>query len=251
MVRRGRVVFSVLVGVLLGLVVGCGDANGPSRTLTVFAAASLTEAFDELGAAFETASPDTDVRLVYASSSELAAQIASGAAADVFASADRTNLGNVALAANREPRIFATNSLVIAVPAGNPAGIESIADLERPGLVLVTCAAEVPCGRYTEAMFAKAGVTPSPKSRENNVRAVMTKVTLGEADAAVVYATDLLAARSKANGIAIPAELNVVADYPIAVTSGAKNPADSDAFIDFVLSPRGQSILASHGFLAP
>ena len=221
--------------------------------VTVFAAASLTAAFTEIGDAFMAANPGSDVVLNFAGSSDLVAQIGQGAPADVFASADLSNMTKVTDAGQNasEPVVFATNLAEIIVGKGNPEGITGVADLANPDLIVVQCAAEVPCGKYADQVYANAGVTVTPKSLEDNVKAVVTKVTLGEADAGVVYATDVTAAGADAEGVEIPADVNVVAEYPIATLAEAPNADGAQAFIDFVLSDRGQEILASFGFLAP
>ena len=147
--------------------------------------------------------------------------------------------------------MFATNTAAIIVGPGNPKGIAGLADLVDEDLIVVLCAPEVPCGKYATTIFENAGVMVTPKSFEENVKAVVTKVTLGEADAGIVYATDVTAAGAKAEGVEIPAAVNVVAEYPIAVTKEASNSVGAQAFIDFVNSEQGQKILATYGFLAP
>jgi molybdate transport system substrate-binding protein len=227
--------------------------NTPSGDITVFAAASLSGAFNELGDAFTAANPAVDVTFNFAASSELAAQIGEGAPADVFASADEANMTKVIDRAGTAaaPEVFATNRLEVIVAPGNPLGITGLADLADPDLIFVTAAPDVPIGEYAREVLANAGVTPTPKSLEENVKAIVSKVVLGEADAGIVYATDVRAAGSDAEGVTIPAELNVVAAYPIAVPSGSTSPESAAAFIDFVLSPEGQSILDSYGFGRP
>jgi molybdate transport system substrate-binding protein len=221
--------------------------------VTVFAAASLTAAFTEIGDAFMAENPGADVVLNFAGSSDLAAQIGEGAPADVFASADLGNMTKVTDAARNgsEPVVFATNLAEIIVASGNPEGISGVADLANPDLIVIQCAPEVPCGEYAAQIYENAGVTVTPKSLEENVKAVVTKVTLGEADAGVVYATDVEAAGADVEGVEIPADINVVAEYPIATLADAPNAAGAQAFIDFVSSDRGQGILASYGFRAP
>jgi molybdate transport system substrate-binding protein len=221
--------------------------------ITVFAAASLTAAFTEIGDAFMVENPDAKVTFNFAASSELVTQIGEGAPADVFASADLSNMTKLTDAGKNasEPVVFATNLAEIIVGAGNPKGITGVADLANPGSIAVVCAPEVPCGKYAATIFKNAGVTVTPKSLEENVKAVVAKVTLGEADAGIVYKTDVTAAGDTAEGVEIPADINVVAKYPIAVTKEAANADGAQAFIDFVNSEQGQKILTSYGFLVP
>ena len=221
--------------------------------VTVFAAASLTAAFTEIGDAFMVENPDANVTFNFAASSELVTQIGEGAPADVFASADLSIMTKLTDAGNNatEPVVFATNLAEIIVGPGNPKGITSVADLANEDLIVILCAPEVPCGKYAAKIFENAGVAVTPKSLEENVKAVVTKVTLGEADAGIVYATDVIAAGADAEGVATPADINVVAEYPIAVTKEASNAEGAQAFIDFMNSEQGQKILASYGFLAP
>jgi molybdate transport system substrate-binding protein len=238
---------------LLALVPACGDDDDAdsSGAVTVFAAASLTDAFTEIGDAFMAA--NAEVTFNFAASSELVTQINEGGApADVFASADQNNMSKLTDAGNdgSDPVVFATNVLEIIVEPGNPQGIAGVADLADDDLILVTCAPEVPCGNYAQQIFDAAGVAVTPDSLEENVRAVVTKVTAGEADAGIVYKTDVTAAGDEADGVEIPADINVVAEYPIAVTKDAPNPEGAQAFVDFVLS-EGQTILDSYGFLRP
>jgi molybdate transport system substrate-binding protein len=241
---------------LLGVVASCADEDGADAggsKITVFAAASLTDAFTELGEAFAEANPGASATFSFAASSELVTQINEGAPADAFASADQSTMAKLTDAGSNgsEPVVFATNALQIITAPGNPEGISGVADLADPDLVVVTCAVEVPCGTYAEEVFAAAGVTVKPKSYEENVRAVATKVVLGEADAGLVYATDVIAAGDDAGGVEIPAEVNVVAEYAIALTAEARDPETAQTFIDFVLGADGQAILGRYGFTAP
>jgi len=224
-----------------------------SGDVTVFAAASLTAAYTEMGDAFKTSNPDANVVFNFAASSDLVTQINQGAAADVYASADTANMKKLTDAGGNagEPQMFATNSLQIIVQPGNPKAIKTLADLANPDIIYVTCAPEVPIGKYAQQALDSAAVTVTPASLEENVKGIVTKVTLGEADAGIVYTTDVIAAGDKAEGIDIPEENNVIATYPVAVTKAAPNPDGAQAFIDFVLSDQGQKILASYGFTSP
>lgn len=257
-----------LVGGLVGLglvAAGCGgdDGDGASSTVTpervvegevtVFAAASLTDAFTELGDAFAAANPDATATFNFAASSELVTQIGEGAPADVFASADLNSMTKLTDAGSNasEPVVFTTNLAQIIVEPDNPEGITGVADLANEDLVVISCAPEVPCGRYAQQILDNAGVAVTSRSLEENVRAVVSKVTLGEADAGIVYVTDVISAGDAADGVQIPADINVVAEYPIVVIEGAPNPQAAQAFVDFVLSDAGQAILGSYGFVAP
>jgi molybdate transport system substrate-binding protein len=227
-----------------------GELSGP---LNVFAAASLTEAFEEITVAFEQAHPDVDVVLNFGPSSGLAVQITQGAPADVFASANQTQMRVVADAGflREEPRLFAQNLLEIAVEPGNPLGIMGLRDLARPDVTLVLAAEDVPAGEFAREALRKAGVRATPASLELDVRAVLSKVEVGEADAGIVYVTDVIASAGKVEGIPIPPDQNVPAAYPIASLSNAPNSQAAGAFVEFVLSPDGQNTLSSHGFNTP
>jgi len=241
------------------LMTACGndssttDSTPGGGPITVFAAASLTSAFKEIGSAFTAAHPGASVTFSFAASSELVTQINQGAPADVFASADQSNMTKLTDAKNSAgaPVVFATNSAQIIVGPGNPKGITGVADLAKPDLIVVSCAAEVPCGKYSAQILDKAGVTLTPRSLEANVKGVVAKVTLGEADAGIVYTTDVIAAGDKAAGVVIPPALNVVAQYPIAVTKTSAHRAAAQSFVDFVRSAAGQKILTSNGFGTP
>lgn len=264
MVGRSRYLVTYRVIGLVALVAAsglmlaaCGARDTASSDshgdVTVFAAASLTAAFTALGDAFMAANPDMDIRFNFAASSALVTQIDEGAPADVFAAADLNTMARVVDAANNasEPIVFTTNLAEIIVGPGNPMGITGVADLARQDLMVISCAPEVPCGRYAQQILDNAGVTVTFRSWEENVRGVVSKVALGEADAGIVYATDVTDAADAASGVPIPAEINIVAEYPIVVTKMAPNPAGAQAFIDFVVSDDGQAILADHGFVSP
>jgi molybdate transport system substrate-binding protein len=230
-------------------------SSAPADTLAgeinVFAAASLTEAFEQIGEAFEAEHPDVDVVFNFAASSDLVTAIVDdGAPADVFASADQNNMDRLVEGGRNagEPETFATNSLEIIVEPGNPLGITGVEDLADPDLIFVTCDPAVPIGAYTQQVLDAAGVTVTPASLEENVRGIVTKVTSGEADAGIVYATDVLVAGDDAEGVAIPDDINVVAEYPIAAVSDAPNPDGGTAFVEFVLSDPAEQVLSRHGF---
>lgn len=220
--------------------------------ILVFAAASLTDAFTTLGKQFQEEHPGTTVTFNFAASSALATQITQGAPADVFASASTTTMDQVvaAKAADRATT-FVRNQLQIAVPPANPARIARLADLAEPGVKVVLCQPEVPCGATAVKVFANAGLTVAPVSLEADVKSTLAKVTLGEADAALVYVTDVLAAQGAVTGIEIPAEVNASTSYPIAALSASRNPELAAAFVDHVLSTRGAAVLTAAGFAAP
>ena len=222
-----------------------------SGDIVVLAAASLTEAFSEVEAQFEELHPGTDVKFSFDSSSSLAAQANQGAPADVFASADELNMKKVTdTGAATAPATFVRNRLAILVAKGNPEGVAGLEDLEN--VVYVLCGVGVPCGTYAEQALAKAGVdidAHPPRSREANVKGVVTRITTGEADAGIVYVTDAKASAKGADRVDIPEEHNVTAGYPMAALKDAPNPAGATAFMAFLLSGTGQEIMAGFGFL--
>lgn len=253
---------------VLALAAGCGSSAGPATnppaaggssnssaltgTVTVFAAASLTESFTDLAKSFQAAHPGVHVRLNFGASSALALQITQGAPADVFASASANNMAQVIAAkAATDSRSFARNAMEIAVPPANPAGVTGVADLARSGVKVALCQSQVPCGAAAEKVFDKANLTVKPVTLEPDVRAALTKVETDEVDAAVVYVTDVRAAGAKVKGIEIPDALNASTEYPISLLSAARNPAAARAFTDFVLSAGGRDVLAAAGFAAP
>ncbi|MGY1754066.1 molybdate ABC transporter substrate-binding protein [Blastococcus sp. SYSU D01042] len=254
--RIGRCSSALLAAVLLA---GCGGAEeeaadgGLAGTLTVFAAASLTDVFTGLGEQLEADHPDLDVRFTFAGSSQLATQIGQGAPADVFASAAEPQMAVVTDAglADGDPEVFTENVLEIAVPEGNPAEVGGLADFGRAELALAVCAPEVPCGAAAGDVFAAAGVTARPDTLEEDVRAALTKVQLGEVDAALVYATDVRAAGDRVEGIAFPEAEQAVNRYPICALAAAPNPDAARAFLALVTSDEGQQALADAGFRAP
>nr|WP_311445725.1 molybdate ABC transporter substrate-binding protein [Frankia nepalensis] len=224
-----------------------------ATSLTVFAAASLTETFTDLADKFEAAHPGADVKLNFAASSALAQQITSGAPADVFASASNSTMKQVTDAGLTvgTPAVFVRNSMEIAVPPDNPAGITSLADLAKPGVKVALCEEQVPCGATALAALKKAGVTVQPATLGQDVKSVLTLVELGEVDAALVYRTDVAAAGDKARGIEIPDAQNASTDYPIAALTDSEHPEAAKAFVDFVLSATGTEVLTKAGFSQP
>jgi molybdate transport system substrate-binding protein len=243
------------LGLLAPLLVACGGDSGTSADgeIVVFAAASLTGAFTEIGQAFTAGTPATTVTFNFGSSSDLVTQISEGAPADVYAAADQANMTKLADAGGTagSPQVFATNDLQIVVEPGNPLGIEGVGDLARPGLIYVTCAPEVPIGGYAVQVLEAAGVAVAPASIEENVKGIVTKVTTGEADAGIVYRTDVIAAGADATGVDIPANFNVEATYPIVPVADTEEPDAAAAFVEFVLGEQGQQILGTYGFGAP
>ncbi len=225
-----------------------------SGSITVFAAASLKATFTELATEFEAANPGTTVALTFAGSSDLVTQITEGAPADVFASADTKNMKKLTdggLIAASAPVDFATNVLEIAVPPSNPANIAAFADLAKPGIKTVICAAQVPCGAATVTVEQATGVTLTPVSEESSVTDVLGKVTSGEADAGLVYVTDVTSAGNKVQGIPFPESSQAVNTYPIAPVTASKSPELAQAFIDFVTGSVGQGVLQDAGFGKP
>jgi molybdate transport system substrate-binding protein len=233
--------------------------------LIVYAAASLTNAFQDLGAEFEKANPGAQVEFNFAGSQDLVTQLSNGAKADVFASADLKNMDILQRQAlvTGIPQVFARNKLVVIVPHDNKAGITALKDLSKPGIKLVIADKTVPVGNYTlqvldkltaDAMYGtgyKDAVLRNVVSQENNVKAVVSKVSLGEADAGVVYTTDAATATDKVTSIPVPDQFNVIALYPIAVVKGAPNTALAEKWVALVLSPQGQAILLKYGFIPP
>ena len=227
--------------------------DGLSGTLTVFAAASLTDVFGDLGDRLMAENPGLDVQFNFAGSSALATQLTQGAPADVFASANEEQMAVVTDAGLQagDPTVFTGNVLEIAVPEGNPGDVTGLADFGDADLTLAVCAADVPCGAAAAAVFADAGITAQPDTEEEDVKAALTKVQLGEVDAALVYATDVQAAGSDVEGIPFPEAEQEVSDYPICTMAAAPNPEAAQAFVDLVESDAGQQALTDAGFRAP
>jgi molybdate transport system substrate-binding protein len=230
-------------------------ASGSGGTLNVFAASSLTAAFTALGTQFEAAHPGTKVNFNFDSSTILSGQIEdTPGKADVFASADQKNMTKLQSAGvvSGTPTVFAKNQMEIAVEPGNPHAVNTVADLAQPNLIVVLCASEAPCGKYADQLLAQDKVTITPKSRELNASATLGKVESGDADAAIVYVTDVKGAGKDVDGVVIPASQNVVATLPIAALKNTKNATLAGEWIDFVTSSSSEKTLQQqYGFLAP
>jgi molybdate transport system substrate-binding protein len=259
--------FRALPGVVLAagaaaLLAGCagtpGDgpaspSGGPTTatgSLTVLAAASLRETFTELGQEFEESHPGVEVVFSFGGSSDLVTQLLGGARGDVLATADQANMDKAADAdlVRGEPIPFAGNTLTIVVPPGNPGKVTSFADLATPGLAVVVCAPEVPCGRATRRLEDATGVALSPVSEESSVTDVLNKVVTGEADAGLAYVTDASGAGDSVEAVTVPEAAQIVNIYPIAALAEAPQPQLAEEFVDLVTGPRGQQALAGAGF---
>jgi molybdate transport system substrate-binding protein len=236
---------------LCTLVLGAAGRPAAAADLTVSAAASLTAVLPEIGRAFAKQHPGVTVRSNLAGTATLVQQIREGAPVDVFASADESSMKRVVDAGDvaGSPVIFARNLLEIVVQRGNPENVATLADLDRKGLVVALCGPEVPAGRYAREILARAGLPVPAASRELDVKAVVARIALGEADAGIVYATDVAAAGGRVSGVAIPAAQNVVARYPAAALKRARDGALAAAFVDFLRGAKARAILARSGFL--
>lgn len=231
--------------------VGCSADRGDNHDLLVSAAASLTNAFVEIEAAFEEAHPTVDVILNLGGTTALREQVLEGAPVDVFVSADRSNMDRVVDAGEvfGKPEVFAHNNLQIAVPAGNPAKVTGLEDFGREDLLIGLCAEEVPCGELARQALRMAGVTPVIDTNEPDVRALLTRVEAGELDAGITYVTDVLSSSGRVDGVVISEELNAPAEYWIAVLANAPNADAAVVFVSFLLSGEGQAILGQYGFV--
>jgi molybdate transport system substrate-binding protein len=255
---------AALVAVLGLLISACGTQPQPAApspspegsssggAITVLAAASLTEAFSEIGKDFEAKNPGSKVTFSFGSSATLATQIAQGAPADVFAAASPATMKTVTAAGAADtPKDFVSNTLEIAVPKGNPhkiTGLQNFADESRR---IALCAPQVPCGATAVKVFAEAKIVPKPDTLEQDVKATLQKVASDEVDAALVYRTDVLSAVDQVDGIGFPEALQAINVYPIATLKDSRNPALAQAFVEYVLSPTGQAVLAKAGFAQP
>lgn len=260
-VRRGAGVLTAALAAALALT-ACssepgspepsGSTAGVTGTITVFAAASLTDAFGDIAEDFEAANPGARVEFNFAASSALATQINEGAPADVFASASPATMTAVTDAGNAdgEPIVFVRNQLVIAVEAGNPLGIKGLEDLTKPGVTVALCAEQVPCGAAAKNAIEASGLTITPVSFEENVRAALSKVSLGEVDAALVYRTDAAIVET-VEAVEFPESAEAINDYPIVVLSDAPNKPGGEAFVAHLRSPEGIAVLTAYGFQQP
>ena len=260
---RARSLATIALAAVVAGAAACGNdgaatppassASSVTGTVTVLAAASLTESFTTIGKNFEAAHPGSTVTFSFAGSSGLAQQITAGAPADVFASASPATMKTVTDAGDGAgtPVTFAKNQLVIAVPKGNPRGLTSLAAIARPGVKVALCAAQVPCGAAAEKALAAAHVTMTPVTEEQDVKAALAKLKLGEVDAALVYRTDARAAASDVDGLEFPESAAAINEYPIVALKEAPNPAGAAAFVAYVQSEPAQRVLTDAGFQKP
>lgn len=235
------------------VVASCGSDQESAGEVLVSAAASLTDLFTEMEESYESEHPGVDVIVNFGGSPALREQIIQGAPVDVFASADLANMEALVERnlVGGEPQVFASNQLQIAVPSGNPGGVSGVSDFGDDALLVGLCAEEVPCGRLAREVLANAGVMAAVDSNEPDVRALLTKIELGELDLGIVYVTDVMASEGSVEGIAIPDEVNVATEYPIAVLSDAPNSDLADDFVSWVTSDDGAAIVAEYGFRLP
>ncbi len=250
----GRRAFAVVLA-QIAFFTACtsGSNTQETTTLDVYAASSLATPFADAGLAYEKAHPGVKVQFNFGASSDLARFVQEGAPADVFASADMSNMDRVESKdlLDSPPVIFATNYLEIIVEKGNPLNISSLQDLENLDLVFVTTSPDVPIGKYTAEVLKKAGVSVTPDSLESNVKGIMLKVASGEADAAIVYHSEVIASDGQVEGVEILAEFNIVAKYPIGIIKNSANKKQAQGFVDFLLSTAGQTLLTQYGFGLP
>jgi molybdate transport system substrate-binding protein len=258
-VRRFTVIAAALAAVAAA---GCsssntGSSSSPSPSaapvsITVFAAASLTETFTQIGKQFEAAHPGDTVKFSFGPSSGLSEQITSGAPADVFASAAPANMDTVVKAGDASnPQNFAKNTMEVATPPNNPANVTSVNDLAKSSVKVALCQPQVPCGVVAAEVFKNAAITVKPVTLQPDVKSVLTQVETGNVDAGMVYVTDVKAAGAKVHGVTIPASDNASTLYPIATISSSQHESVAKEFVDYVLSPAGQQVLTAAGFQSP
>jgi len=232
---------------------GAGDKADDSQTITVFAAASLKSTFTEIGEQFKTDNPGMSVESSFAGSSDLVTQLTQGAQADVFASADTKNMDKAAQAGLLEgdPVNFASNTLTIVVAPGNPEQVKSFQDLTKPGLAVVVCAPQVPCGSATQKVEEATDVDIEPVSEESSVSDVLNKVTTGQANAGLVYVTDATSAGDKVTAVPFPESADAVNTYPMAILKSSEHQELARKFVEAVTSDAGQKTLSAAGFAKP
>jgi molybdate transport system substrate-binding protein len=254
-----------IAGLAVVALAGCSSSSSSSTpaastspsasttgSITVFAAASLTGTFTQLGKQFETAHPGDTVKFSFGPSSGLATEITSGAPADVFASAATANMQQVVTAGDASnPQNFAKNIMEVAVPPNNPANVKSVNNLAKKSVKVAVCQPQVPCGVVAAEVFKNVGITVKPVTLQADVKSVLAQVELGNVDAGMVYVTDVMAAGSKVKGVAIPAADNASTEYPIATITSSKQKSEAEAFVAYVLSPAGQQVLGAAGFEKP
>jgi molybdate transport system substrate-binding protein len=253
--------FTVILAALVAVAAaGCSSSSSASSTsspsstgtITVFAAASLMGTFTQLGKQFEAAHKGDTVKFSFGPSDGLAAEITSGAPADVFASASTKTMDTVVTAGDAaSPQNFAKNVMEVAVPPNNPANVATVTDLAKKSVKVALCEPTVPCGVVAAEVFKNAGITVKPVTLQADVKSVLTQVELGNVDAGMVYVTDVMAAGSKVKGVTIPPSDNASTLYPIATISSSMHKSEAQAFVNYVLSPAGQQVLAAAGFLKP
>jgi molybdate transport system substrate-binding protein len=255
--RRFAIILAALVAAAAA---GCSSSSSTSSTsssastgtITVFAAASLMGTFTQLGKQFEAAHKGDTVKFSFGPSDGLATEITSGAPADVFASASTKTMDTVVTAGDAaSPQNFAKNVMEVAVPPNNPANVTSVTDLAKSSVKVALCEPAVPCGVVAAEVFKNAAITVKPVTLQADVKSVLTQVELGNVDAGMVYVTDVMAAGSKVKGVTIPPNDNASTLYPIATISSSKHKSEAQAFMNYVLSPAGQQVLAAAGFQKP
>ncbi|GAA1813172.1 molybdate ABC transporter substrate-binding protein [Actinomadura chokoriensis] len=250
--RRRRLRASVLLAALAlpALASGCGGPSGPA-TLTVLASSSLTEVFGEMGTAYHQEHPGVRLRFVFGGSVEMADRLSERAPGDVLVTADRASMDDAADDLAGRPRVVTHDTLTIAVGPGNPKHVRSLRDLERPGLRVVVGAGTVPVGRYTRQVLTNAGLTVRWSSEEISARAVLDRIRAGEADAGLVYITDLRSAGVAASSVPIPADLNVTAAFNAAAVKDSEHEDEANAFVTWLLTPTAQKLFHKYGFPNP